>query len=81
MTIKDYISRFSKVVFGVFLIVLTLTTDPTQMAGSVLFALIGIPFVMAGLFNWMPIVWVVEKVRDFIKPLMTYMKFDIKSYS
>lgn len=81
MTIKEYISRFSKVIFGSFLIVLTLTTNPAQMAGSMLYALIGVPFVMAGLFNWMPIVWTVEKIMDLIKPLTSSIKFDVKSYT
>ena len=81
MTIKYFISRLSKVMFGVFLIAITLTVDPVQMANSVLFALFGIPFVLAGIFNWTPLVWLIEKTKNHAQFLVSMMKPRMKSVS
>ena len=79
MMIEHFISRFSKLVFGVFLIAITLTVDPVQMANSVVFALIGVPFVLAGIFNWAPLVWLFGKTKDHAKFLTSMMKPRVKS--
>lgn len=74
MMIKNFISRFSKILFGVFLIGITLSLDTPQMGNAVLLSLIAVPFVFAGLFNWMPLNWLARKLTDNIKPLADYIK-------
>lgn len=81
MIIEHFISRFSKFTFGIFLIAITLTVDPAQMTNSVLFALFGIPFVLAGIYNWTPLVWLFDKTKDHAKFLISMMKPRMKSAS
>ena len=81
MMIKHSISRLSKVLFGVFLIAITLTMDPAQMPNSVLFALIGAPFVLSGIFNWMPLVWLIDNTKEHARGLVSMMKPRMKSAS
>lgn len=78
MMIKNFISRFSKILFGVFLIGITLTLDSPEIGNAVLLSLIAVPFVIAGLFNWAPLVWVTRKLMAYVKPLADIIKPTMK---
>lgn len=47
-------SRISKIVTGIFLMSLTLTTDKT-MSYEMLYALAALPIIFSGIFNWRPV--------------------------
>jgi len=79
MIIKNFISRFSKIMLGVFLIGITLTLDTPKLGSAILLPLIAVPFVVAGLFNWTPLAWTVEKLAGHIKPLAALVKPPMKS--
>lgn len=79
MMINNLISRISKIIFGVFLIGITLTTEVPVIGNAALLSLIAVPFVIGGLFNWTPLVWTVQKVTEYMKPLAAYSKFPVKS--
>ena len=79
MLIKEYISRISKLLFGMFLISITLGAESSQSSSVMLYSLLGIPFVLAGIFNWTPLVWLVEKTVEYFKPVFTLIKPRVKN--
>lgn len=79
MMINNLISRFSKILFGVFLIGVTLTLDSPVIGNAVLLSLVAVPFVIGGLFNWTPLVWTANKLVGYMKPLAAYAKLPMKS--
>lgn len=61
-------SRVSKILTGLFLIGLTLTSTENGIPYAMLFSLIALPIVFSGMFDWRPIEKGIYRFANYIKP-------------
>jgi len=67
-------SRIAKVLIGSSLIGVTLISGGSETGTTPIWALIAVPFIIAGIMNWRPAEWCAKKLVGFVKPVIEHAR-------